>query len=97
MTGEADVAQVPMDAFEEGTEIVRVYLAGALREARAVEETLSAAGVEFAVEVEELSSPNVLGLKRSRPAAGFWIRAGDLDRAIAALERGGHRSGLVRR
>jgi hypothetical protein len=91
------VAQVPMDSFEEGTEIVRVYLAGALREARAVEETLCAAEVEFAVEVEELSTSDALGLRATRPAAGFWIRAEEVERAAGVLERAGHRSGLVRR
>ncbi len=91
------MAQVPMESFEEGTEIVRVYLAGALAEARAVEETLTAAGVEFAVEVEELASPNALGLKVTRQAAGFWIRTEEVDRAAGALERAGHRAGLVRR
>jgi hypothetical protein len=49
------------------------------------------------VEVEELSSPNTLGLKATRSAAGFWIRGEELDRAADALERAGQRAGLVRR
>jgi hypothetical protein len=86
-----------MESFEEGTEIVRVYLAATLREAQEVEDALSAANVDFAVEVEELSSPNTLGLKATRSAAGFWIRGEELDRSADALERAGHRAGLVRR
>jgi hypothetical protein len=86
-----------MESFEEGTEIVRVYLAATLREAQAVEGALTAASVDFAVEVEELSSPNTLGLEATRQAAGFWIREEELDRAADALERAGQRSGLVRR
>jgi hypothetical protein len=91
------VAHVQMEAFEEGTEIVRVYLAATLREAAAVEDVLSGAEVDFAVEVEELSSPNALGLKVTRQAAGFWIREEELDRAVGALERAGQLAGLVRR
>jgi hypothetical protein len=85
-----------MDAFEEGTEIVRVYLAATLREAQAVEDALSAAGVDFAVEVEALATRSVL-LSSTRQAAGFWIREDDLDRAAGALERAGHVAGLVQR
>jgi hypothetical protein len=86
-----------MESFEEGTEIVRVYLAATLREAKEVEDALDRADVDFAVEVEELSSPNALGLKATRNAAGFWVREGEVDRAADALERAGHRAGLVRR
>jgi hypothetical protein len=86
-----------MESFEEGTELVRVYLAASLREAQAVEDALGAAEVDFAVEVEELSSPNALGLQATRQAAGFWIREPELDRAAEALLRAGHRAGLVRR
>jgi hypothetical protein len=86
-----------METFEEGTELVRVYLAASLREAKAVEETLTAAEVDFAVEVEALASSNALGLRTERQLAGFWIREADLDRAAGVLERAGQLSGLVRR
>jgi hypothetical protein len=86
-----------METFEEGTELVRVYLAASLREAKAVEDTLTAAEVDFAVEVEALASSNALGLRTERQLAGFWIREADLDRAAGVLERAGQLSGLVRR
>jgi hypothetical protein len=86
-----------METFEEGTELVRVYLAATLREATAVEDVLCAGEVDFAVEVEALASSNALGLRTERQAAGFWIRLEDLDRAAGALERAGQLSGLVRR
>jgi hypothetical protein len=85
-----------MDAFEEGTELVRVYLAATLREARAVEDVIAAAGVDFAVEVEAFATRSVI-LSGTRQAAGFWIREEDLDRAAGALERAGHVAGLVQR
>jgi hypothetical protein len=86
-----------MDAFEEGTELVRVYLAASLAEARGIEDALDAAGVEFAVEVEDLSARSLFGWFQSRRGAGFWVREGDLSRAADALERGGHLAGLVER
>lgn len=91
------MALVPMEAFEEGTEIVRVYLAGSLDEARTAERILAAAGVEYAVEVEELSTRNVFGLGVTRRGAGLWVRAEALDDAADALERAGHLAGLVDR
>jgi hypothetical protein len=91
------VAQVPMEAFEEGTEIVRVYLAASLPEAQAVEAALSDAGVDFAVEVEAIASRSVLLFPTTRQAAGFWIREDDVEHAAGALERAGHVAGLVLR
>jgi hypothetical protein len=89
------VARIAMDSFEEGTEIVRVYLAASLREAQAIEETLSAAELDFAVEVEAFASPTAL--RPGRQGAGFWVKEVDLGHAAAALERAGHVAGLVRR
>jgi hypothetical protein len=84
-----------MDSFEEGTELVRVYLAASLAEAQRVEDALAEGGVEFAVEVEELATATALG--SSRRGAGFWIRETALEVAAGLLERGGHVAGLVRR
>jgi hypothetical protein len=85
-----------MESFEEGTEIVRVYLAAALSEARAVEAALDAAEVEFAVEVESFASTSLLA-NAARSGAGFWVRAPELDRAADALASAGHVAGLVDR
>lgn len=87
---------VPMESFAEGTEIVRVYLAGALSEARAVEAVLEATGVEFAVEVESFPSRSFL-TSAARSGAGFWVRAPEVDRAADALASAGHVRGLVDR
>lgn len=89
--------RVEMESFEEGTEIVRVYLAGSLEEARRIEEALAAAGFEFAVEVEEYAGRSAFGFRQARRGAGFWVREADLDGAAGALERGGHVAGLVQR
>jgi len=86
-----------MEAFTEGTEIIRVYLALGLEESTAVERALDAAGVEYGVEVETLDMPNGLGLRTSRNAAGFWIREPALDAAEAALVAAKLEKGLVLR
>jgi hypothetical protein len=91
------VARIPVDAFEEGTEIVRVYLAASLAEAEAAERALSGAGIEYGVEVEELAGRNLFGLRTSRRGAGLWVRAAAVDAAADALERAGCLAGLVER
>jgi hypothetical protein len=86
-----------MEAFEEGTEIVRVYLAATLAEAQRVEGVLDAADLDYAVEVEEFATPTALGSNAPRRGAGFWIDPGDLDASCDALEGAGLVRGLVQR
>jgi hypothetical protein len=91
------LARIEMESFDEGTEIVRVYLAATLAEAQDVERALGAAGVEFAVEVEAFATRTALGANGTRQGAGFWVRAGELGRAADALEAAGRVAGLVER
>jgi hypothetical protein len=86
-----------MESFEEGAEIVRVYLAASLAEAQRVEGVLSQAGVEYAVEVEEFASRSALLSGGVRRGAGFWVREALLEGAADALERAGCLAGLVDR
>lgn len=83
-----------MESFEEGAEIVRVYLAAAQAEAEQVERTLDAAGVSYAVEVETLPRGGLLA-GPARTGAGFWIASADVDRGADALEGTGLVGGLV--
>lgn len=91
------MARIEMESFGEGTEIVRVYLAATLAEAQAVERTLDAAGVDFAVEVETFASPTAIGSNAPRRGAGFWVAEAALGPAADALERAGRIAGLVQR
>ncbi len=91
------MARIDMDAFDEGTEIVRVYLAASLGEAQRVERVLDDAGVDYAVEVEEFRSPTALGSNALRRGAGFWLRESSLEHAYVALELAGCVAGLVDR
>jgi hypothetical protein len=90
------VARIAIDDFDEGTEIVRIYVAGALAEAQAVEGVLEAGGFEYAVEVEALPSGGLLS-GRARRTAGFWVRTEAVEQCADALERAGHVRGLVDR
>ncbi len=91
------MARVAMESFEEGTEIVRVYLATRLEEAQAVERALDAAGMDYGVEVEEFVAPTALGSSAPRRGVGFWVEDAALDACAGALERAGLAAGLVRR
>jgi hypothetical protein len=83
-----------MESFEQGEEIVRVYLAGSLAEAQAVERALAGAGLEYGVEVEDLPSRSVL-LSAARRGVGFWVATAQVDAAAGTLERARLVSGLV--
>jgi len=89
------VACIPMDSFEEGTEIARIYLAASLAEAEKVDRVLSEAGVEFAVEMEDFAAGTILAPLRR--LAGYWVRMADVDGAADALERARCVAGLVLR
>lgn len=88
--------RVTEEAFEEGSEIVRVYLAASLSEAQRVEGVLDELGLEYLAEPEHYSAPNALGA-RVRSGVGFWVTGAALDPAADALERAGLVSGLVKR
>ena len=88
--------RVTQEAFEEGTELVRVYLAASLSEAQAVEGALDGAGVRYLAEAEEYGAPASMGA-RLRTGVGFWVEEAELDPAAGALERAGLSAGLVQR
>jgi hypothetical protein len=89
------MARIPMAAFGEGAEVVRVYLAQGLGEAQSVEDALEAMAARFSVEVEEIPVTSLLGGVSVRRAVGFWVAEADVETTVAALERGGHVKGLV--
>lgn len=91
----APMARQAMHLFGEGTELVRVYLAAALDEAQAAERALDAAGLTYAVEVEEYLTRTILGSGSPRQGVGVWLLESDLDAACAALEQAGLEKGLV--
>jgi len=85
-----------MEAFEEGTELVRVYLAATLAEGQAVERALDAAGVDYGAEPEPFAAPAALG-SRLRTGVGFWVEEPTASPATAALRGAGLVRGLAER
>ncbi len=88
--------RVTEEAFEDGTEIVRVYLAASLSEAQSAEAALDRAGVEYLAEPEQYGAPSSLGA-RVRTGVGFWVVEAAVEPAAGALERAGLVAGLVQR
>ncbi len=87
----------PLEQFEEGTSVVRVYFALGLEEAKRAEAILDGAGLTYAVEVEEVGGPTMFGFGRPRRGAGLWLPEASVDAACAALEAAGLVRGLVDR
>jgi hypothetical protein len=86
----------PMQEFAEGTELVRVYLASGLDEAKAAEAALDGVRVTYAVEVERYETRSILW-SGERRGAGLWVVEADLDTAYGALLSAGLVKGLVDR
>ncbi len=92
----ACMPRVTEEAFEQGTEIVRVYLAASLSEAQSVEGALERTGVDYLAEAEDYRAPSSVGA-RVRTGVGFWVAERDVGTAAGALERAGLTAGLVQR
>jgi hypothetical protein len=88
--------RVTEEAFEEGSQIVRVYLAASVGEAQKVEKVLDDLDLEYLAEPEQYGAPHALGA-RLRTGVGIWVSEAALDPAADALERAGLTSGLVKR
>ncbi len=88
--------RVTEEAFGEGSQIVRVYLAASVAEAQRVEAILDGLDLDYLAEPEQYSAPNALGA-RLRTGVGIWVAEAALDPAADALERAGLVSGLVKR
>jgi hypothetical protein len=78
----------PIDP-DELLDAERIYLAASLREAREVEALLTAQGVTYAVEVEELGRTTLFGSVRH--GAAFYVTAAQAAFCRSLLEREGFR------
>jgi hypothetical protein len=78
----------------EPHEPVRVYIAGRLREAKTVEQVLTAAGLDYAVEIERYER-RLLGLiRREYDGVAFHVAAADAERARQVLSANRLTAGL---
>jgi hypothetical protein len=90
------MARVTEEAFEDGTEIVRVYLAATLAEAQSAERALDGAGLDYVAEPEEFGARAALG-SSIQTGVGIWVAEAEVDPAVDALARAGVTAGLVKR
>ncbi|MGC3997600.1 MAG: hypothetical protein QM767_08955 [Anaeromyxobacter sp.] len=89
--------RVTDESFPEGTELVRVYLAGSVAEAEKVERVLEELGATWVAEPETYAARNLLGFGSERKGVGIWIETDALDRCADALEQARLVAGLVER
>ena len=75
-------------------EIVRVYLAARLSEARLIEDELDRCDVDYLIEVEPYLSGTLLGIREYRGAA-FYVIADMAEVCRNRLREKGFKSGMV--
>ncbi len=87
------MAKVNLETSEDqgGT---RVYLAAKLREAKRVEEILTASGIGYDVEIEPYTKLLLGIIPREYKGAGFFVRAADAPRARTTLKAAGLKAGI---
>ena len=70
-------------------ELHLIYVAGRLREAKALEEVLTGRSVDYLVEPDTYTGGVIF--RRARVGAFFYVKEGDVERARAAMETSGYR------
>ncbi len=73
-------------------ELARVYIAGTLAEAKAVEELLTGNGVDYVVQVEPYRASILFG---PRNGAAFYVADGQAEFCRQQLVAGGFHRGLL--
>ncbi|MCW5983278.1 MAG: hypothetical protein KIT09_34625 [Bryobacteraceae bacterium] len=77
------------DFFGEGEELELLYVAKRLKEAMALEQTLTENLVDYLVEPDAYTGGVIF--RTERIGAFFYVLPGDLDRARAILTRNGYK------
>ena len=88
------MALVDWDAFGD-EKVIRVYLAGKLREAKNVENTLNGHGIDYAVEIEPFVVYLFGFLRREHKGVAFYVLPGQVDLSREKLQEAGLVKGLV--
>jgi hypothetical protein len=82
-----------LDEFP-GEALVRVYLAGELREAKRVESVLTEWGIDYTVEVERYRKQLLGFFPCVYTGAGFFVRPAEAALARSSLLEAGLRAGI---
>ncbi len=91
--GMETMARVDIEVFE-GQELSRVYIAGVLKEAKHVEEILTANSIAYAIEIEPYRKLLLGIIPREYHGAGFFVRSADAPLARSALIAAGLKAGI---
>lgn len=83
--------------WEEFTDkdVARVYLAGRLREAKAVENTLSGNGIDYAVDIEPFKTYLFGILPRKHKGVAFYVLKLRAEHSRQVLQDAGLMKGLI--
>jgi hypothetical protein len=73
------MARIAFEDFGKGTEVVRIYLARELKEAKRVEAVLTEQGIEYAVEVEPYKTVMSSIFSSEYKGAAFYVLANQED------------------
>ena len=89
------MARVSLEEFGD-KEVVRIYIAGALGEAKRVETILAGNGIHYAVEVEPYLTSGIFSIFSSEQAgASFYVTSGQADFCRRVLREAGLRVGII--
>lgn len=89
------MARIAFEDFGDGKEVVRIYLARALSEAKRVEEVLTNLGIEYAVEVEPYITAMSVVFSSQYKGAAFYVLAGQEEFCRRILTEAGLTAGIV--
>lgn len=89
------MARIALEDFGE-KEVVRIYIAGALGEAKRVEAILTENGIHYAVEVELYLTSSIFSIFSSgQKGASFYVISGQADFCRRVLRDAGLKVGII--
>jgi len=89
------MAKVAFEDFEDGEEVVRIYLARELSEAKRAEAVLTKKGIEYAVEVEPYVTAMSNILSSEYKGAAFYVVADQGEFCRRILSEAGLTPGIM--
>ena len=89
------MARVTLEDFGD-REVVRIYIAGELGEAKRVETILAGNGIHYAVEVEPYMTSSIFSIFSSgQKGASFYVVSGQADFCRRILHEAGLKVGII--
>ena len=86
------MARIALEAFAD-KEVMRIYIAAELGEAKRVEKTLTEVGIDYAVEIEPYVTFSFMSSEHA--GAAFYVISGQAEFCRRALREAGLKAGIV--